>query len=156
MIILFKWRSDHSDIRNENASSIYYVKAFEGHNYSACMEKSWWVKRNLIFVTSFIDDSKLIFMENLAIFTKQCRDPGLIHLSQLLTLKKDLSVILHSSKETQVDLKYSARRLIGSRIIESAVYCNKKLQAHLYLNTKLVGSLIESFGYCYHFYVDPK
>jgi hypothetical protein len=31
--------------------------------------------------------------------------------------------------------EYSARRLIGSRIIESAVYCNQKLLAHLYLNS---------------------
>ena len=31
--------------------------------------------------------------------------------------------------------KYSARRLIGSRIIESAAYCNQKLLAHLYLNS---------------------
>ncbi len=30
--------------------------------------------------------------------------------------------------------KYSARRLIGSRIIESAAYCNQKLLAHLYIN----------------------
>ncbi len=29
---------------------------------------------------------------------------------------------------------YSARRLIGSRIIESAAYCNQKLLALLYLN----------------------
>jgi hypothetical protein len=28
---------------------------------------------------------------------------------------------------------YSARRLIGSRIIESAAYCNQKLPAHLYI-----------------------
>ncbi len=32
---------------------------------------------------------------------------------------------------------YSARRLIGSRIIESATYCNQKLLAHLYLNCTL-------------------
>ncbi len=31
--------------------------------------------------------------------------------------------------------QYSARRLIGSRIIESAAYCNKKLLAHLYLDS---------------------
>jgi hypothetical protein len=30
---------------------------------------------------------------------------------------------------------YNARRLIGSRIIESAAYCNQKLLAHLYLNS---------------------
>jgi hypothetical protein len=30
-------------------------------------------------------------------------------------------------------LYYSARRLIGSRIIESAAYCDQKLLAHLYL-----------------------
>ncbi len=32
-------------------------------------------------------------------------------------------------------IKYSARRLIGTRIIESAAYCNQKLLAHLYLNS---------------------
>jgi hypothetical protein len=32
-------------------------------------------------------------------------------------------------------LSGSARRLIGSRIIESAAYCNQKLLAHLYLNS---------------------
>ncbi len=32
--------------------------------------------------------------------------------------------------------KYTARRLIGSRMIESAAYCNQKLLAHLYLNSK--------------------
>ncbi len=30
---------------------------------------------------------------------------------------------------------YSARRLIGSGIIESATYCNHKMRAHLYLNS---------------------
>ncbi len=33
--------------------------------------------------------------------------------------------------------RYSARRLIGSRIIESAAYCNQKLVAHLYNNSTL-------------------
>jgi hypothetical protein len=33
------------------------------------------------------------------------------------------------------ECKYSAHRLIGSRIIESVSYCNQKLQAHLYPNT---------------------
>jgi hypothetical protein len=42
-------------------------------------------------------------------------------------------------------------RLIGSRIIESAAYCNQKLLAHLYLNSKQNTSVIVSFGYCYHF-----
>ncbi len=51
--------------------------------------------------------------------------------------------------------KYSASRLIGSRIIESAAYCNQKLLSHLYLNiTYKTRRLIESFGSCY-FYVDP-
>jgi hypothetical protein len=31
-------------------------------------------------------------------------------------------------------MHYNARRLIGSRIIESAAYCNQKLLEHLYLN----------------------
>jgi hypothetical protein len=35
---------------------------------------------------------------------------------------------------------YSARRLIGSRIIESAAYCNQKFLALLYRN-------VTSFGY---------
>ncbi len=30
---------------------------------------------------------------------------------------------------------YSARRLIRSRILESAAYCYQKLQPHLYLNS---------------------
>ncbi len=34
-----------------------------------------------------------------------------------------------------LESKYSARRLIGSRIIESAAYCNQKLLAHLFLNS---------------------
>ncbi len=34
---------------------------------------------------------------------------------------------------------YSARRLIGSRIIESAAYCNQKLLAYLNQYTKHVG-----------------
>ncbi len=33
------------------------------------------------------------------------------------------------------ELMYSARRLIGSRIIESAAYCNHILMAPLYLNS---------------------
>ncbi len=33
------------------------------------------------------------------------------------------------------NILYSARRLIGSRIIESAAYCNQKLLAHLYLGS---------------------
>ncbi len=37
----------------------------------------------------------------------------------------------------QLNCYYSARRLIGSRIIESSAYCNQKLLAHLYLNSTL-------------------
>ncbi len=33
------------------------------------------------------------------------------------------------------NLKYGARRLMGSRIIESAAYCNQNLLAHLYLSS---------------------
>jgi hypothetical protein len=42
--------------------------------------------------------------------------------------------------------KYSARRLIGSRTIESAAYCNKKLLAHLIyiLTVNKTRRLIES------------
>ncbi len=47
--------------------------------------------------------------------------------------------------------KYSARRLIGSRIIESAAYSNQKLLSHFCLNRHKTRHLIESFGYCYHF-----
>ena len=36
---------------------------------------------------------------------------------------------------TDLNCKYSARRLIGSRIIESAVYCNQILLVPLYLNS---------------------
>ncbi len=48
---------------------------------------------------------------------------------------------------------YSVRRLIGSRIIESAAYCNQINVIPLY--SSIVHKkcrLIESFGYCYHFY----
>ena len=47
--------------------------------------------------------------------------------------------ILHISRQNEVslvisiDLKYSARCLIGSRIIESAAYCNKILLIPLHL-----------------------
>jgi hypothetical protein len=37
--------------------------------------------------------------------------------------------------------KYSARRLIGSRIIESTAYCDQKSLAHLYLNNRQNTSL---------------
>jgi hypothetical protein len=47
---------------------------------------------------------------------------------------------------------YSARRLIGSGIIESAAYCNQKLLAICTLTVHKTRRLIESFGYCYHFY----
>jgi hypothetical protein len=36
---------------------------------------------------------------------------------------------------------YSASRLIGSRIIESAAYCNQKLLALLYLNSTQISSV---------------
>ncbi len=52
---------------------------------------------------------------------------------------------------------YSAHRLIGSRIIESAACCNQILLVPLYLNiVHKKRRLIESFGYCYHFYAGPK
>jgi hypothetical protein len=37
--------------------------------------------------------------------------------------------------EIVVGFYYSARRLMGSRIIESAAYCNQKVLAHLYINS---------------------
>ncbi len=53
-------------------------------------------------------------------------------------------------------IKYSALLLIGSRIIESATYCNQKLLAHLYFTVNKTHRLIESFGFCYHFYAGPR
>jgi hypothetical protein len=40
-------------------------------------------------------------------------------------------------KTTTSSSNYSGRRLIGSRIIESAAYCNQKFLAHLYHNSTL-------------------
>ncbi len=37
--------------------------------------------------------------------------------------------------EIVVGFYYSARRLMGSWIIESAAYCNQKVLAHLYINS---------------------
>jgi len=47
--------------------------------------------------------------------------------------------------------KYSARRVIGSRIIESAAYCDQIL-----LSSSQKPLLIESLGYCNNFYVGTK
>ncbi len=52
--------------------------------------------------------------------------------------------------------KYSARRLIGLRILESAAYSNQKLLSHLSLTVHKTRWLIESFGYFYHFYAGSK
>jgi hypothetical protein len=49
---------------------------------------------------------------------------------------------------------YSVRRLIESRIIESAAYCNQTWLGPIYKsNTQKIRRLIESSCYCYHFYV---
>ncbi len=53
-------------------------------------------------------------------------------------------------------LLYSTRSLIGSRIKESAAYCNQKLLTSLCDNFAHKGRLIESFCYCYHFNADLK
>ncbi len=47
---------------------------------------------------------------------------------------------------------------MGSRLIESASYCNQILLAQLYTNSALskARQLGESFGYCFHFYDGPK
>ncbi len=46
---------------------------------------------------------------------------------------------------------------MGSRIIESAAYCNQLLLVPIILYTEhKTRRLIESFGYCYHFYIGPK
>ncbi len=50
----------------------------------------------------------------------------------------------------------SARRLMGSRLIESAVYCNQISLAQVYINRAQNTLVIESFGYCYRFYVGPE
>ncbi len=50
---------------------------------------------------------------------------------------KKLNIYGFESLSTAVqENNYSARRLIGSRIIESAAYCNHKLLSHLYVNKK--------------------
>ena len=51
---------------------------------------------------------------------------------------------------------YSARRLIGSRIMESATFCNKILLIPFYMNSTQKRWLFELFGYCYHFYDGSK
>ncbi len=50
----------------------------------------------------------------------------------------------------------SARRLMGSRVIESAAYCNQILLAQQRINSAQKHRLIESSGYCYRFWVGPK
>ncbi len=60
------------------------------------------------------------------------------------------------------NVKYSARRLIRSRIIESAAYCNqpfiviRNCLPFYPLTVDKTSRLIEAFGCCYHFYVCPK
>ncbi len=53
-------------------------------------------------------------------------------------------------------LKYNPRRLIGSRIIELAAYCNHTLLALLYINKHKTPRSTESFRYCDQFNVGPK
>ncbi len=52
-------------------------------------------------------------------------------------------------------LIYSVRRLIGSQI-ESAAYCNQKFGPIYTITVHKTRRLIESFGYCYHFYAGPE
>jgi len=40
-----------------------------------------------------------------------------------------------ASKDPPLEMQYNARRLIGSRIIESAKYCNQIMLVPLYLNS---------------------
>ena len=48
----------------------------------------------------------------------------------------DFKIQLHSDEYKPINLiSYSARRLIGSRIIESAAYCHRILLVPLYLNS---------------------
>ncbi len=52
---------------------------------------------------------------------------------------------------------YIARRLRRSRIMESAAYCDRILMVQLYKQcTYKTRRFIESFGYCYRFYVGLK
>ncbi len=48
-------------------------------------------------------------------------------------------------------LKYSDRRLMGSRIIESAAYCHQISLVQVYINRAQNTSVIESFGYFYRY-----
>ncbi len=48
----------------------------------------------------------------------------------------------------RLDRQYSARRLMGSRLIESAAYCNQILLAQQFINSAQNTSIIESAAYC--------
>ncbi len=77
-----------------------------------------------------------------------------LHETVQLTPGKKEFQMKQSFFKSEIKLQNSVRRLIGSWIIESAAYCNQKLVAHLYIHK--TRRLIESFGYCYHFYAAPK
>ena len=69
----------------------------------------------------------------------------------------DFKIELCSDEYKTINLiLYSARRLIGSRIIESAAYCNRILLVPLYRNSTQKRRFIESLGGCYHFYVGTQ
>ncbi len=60
--------------------------------------------------------------------------------NNLLSLVRLISLKMHLSRVAQLHMRwvykmYSARRLIGSRIIESAAYCNQILLAPLCMNS---------------------
>ncbi len=57
-----------------------------------------------------------------------------------------------SQRVEQID----ARRLIKPWIIVSVAYCNQKLLVFYNLTVQKSRPLIESFGYCHHFYAGPK
>ncbi len=48
------------------------------------------------------------------------------------------------------------RLLIVSQVTEWVAYYNQILLASSYINNKQKRRLIDSFGYCYHFYFGPK
>jgi len=53
-------------------------------------------------------------------------------------------------------VEYIGLPLIWSKIKEKAAFCNRILLIPLYLSSTQNLCWTESFGYCYHFYVDPN
>jgi hypothetical protein len=73
-----------------------------------------------------------------------------------ITLSGFYCTIHVSSMQSKHNSQYSVRRLIRSQIIESAAYCYKILLNLLCKTVYKTRRLIESFGYCYHFYAGPN